>query len=93
MRVVRLRAKPQSSCCNARSVFVYAPKSDYILYAHHELTPLPLASLAKIMTATVALDVMDTGGRVLVDEEVLSRELEYTVSAIQKVIYLVYFVL
>jgi D-alanyl-D-alanine carboxypeptidase len=56
---------------NARSVFVYAPKSDYILYAHHELTPLPLASLAKIMTATVALDVMDTGGRVLVDEEAL----------------------
>jgi D-alanyl-D-alanine carboxypeptidase (penicillin-binding protein 5/6) len=54
---------------NAKSVLVYAPKSDYILYAHHELTPLPLASLAKIMTSTIALNEMDITQQVIIDEE------------------------
>lgn len=54
---------------NAKSVYVYAPESDYILFAHHEYTPLPLASLTKIMTATVALEKMDPTEKITIDEE------------------------
>ncbi len=51
------------------SVFVYAPKSDYVLYAHHEYTVRPLASLTKIMTSMVALDKMNPTDKILIDEE------------------------
>lgn len=53
----------------SKSVYVYAPESDYILFAHHEYTTLPLASLTKIMTSVVALKKMDPTDKITIDEE------------------------
>lgn len=51
------------------SVFVYAPKSDFVLFGHHEYTPRPLASLTKIMTTAVALENMNPTEKITIDEE------------------------
>ena len=54
---------------SAKSIFVYAPKRGHMLFAHHEYSVRPLASLSKIMTATVALEKMEPNEKITINEE------------------------
>lgn len=53
----------------ARNAVVYVPNEDMILFARHELSTRPLASLTKIMTSYVAMREMDTTLPIVIDEE------------------------
>lgn len=58
----------------AKAVYVYDIRTQRVLFALNENTPLPLASLTKIMSALVAEDLSPLYGTVTVGEEALRAE-------------------
>ncbi len=58
----------------AKSAYVYLPKSGRVLYAKDAETPLALASLTKVMTAFTAAEYAPEGTRVLITAESLREE-------------------
>ena len=58
----------------AKAAYVYDSRTKTVLFAKNENTPLPLASLTKIMSALVAEDLSPLYGIVTVSEEALKAE-------------------
>ena len=58
----------------AKAAYVYDSRTKTVLFAKNEDTPLPLASLTKIMSALVAEDLSPLYGIVTVSEEALKAE-------------------
>ena len=58
----------------AKAAYVYDSRTKTVLFAKNENTPLPLASLTKIMSALVAEDLSPLYGIVTVSEEALEAE-------------------
>src|SRR3989344_7257283 len=55
----------------AKAAYVYDTRTKTVLFAKNENTPLPLASLTKVMSALVAEDLSPLYGIVTVSEEAL----------------------
>ena len=58
----------------AKAAYVYDTRTKTVLFAKNENTPLPLASLTKVMSALVAEDLSPLYGIVTVSEEALKAE-------------------
>ncbi len=58
----------------AKAAYVYDVRTETVLFAKNEDTPLPLASLAKVMSALVAEDLSPLYSIVTVSEEALRAE-------------------
>ena len=58
----------------ARAAIVYDLKENTILYAHDEEEQLPLASLAKLMTALVAAEILESDQEITISAEDLRAE-------------------
>jgi len=58
----------------AKAAYVYDSRTKTVLFAKNENTPLPLASLTKVMSALVAEDLSPLYGIVTVSEEALKAE-------------------
>jgi len=64
----------ESISLGAKAVFIYDIRSKRILFARNENVRLPLASLAKIMSALVAEDLSSPNDIITVSKEALSAE-------------------
>lgn len=71
-KISQLPSSFQDYSSPAKSILVYAPKSDYVFFAQHEYKVHPLASLSKIMTATIALEKMEPTEKITINEEAYS---------------------
>lgn len=58
----------------AKAVYVYDVREDRPLFSQNGDTPLPLASITKLLTAIVAADTMDADALVTVGEQDLATE-------------------
>ncbi len=58
----------------AKSAVVYSPRTGEILYAKDDLSPRPLASIAKLMTAVAAHKILTTDSDIVISREDLLAE-------------------
>ena len=58
----------------AKSAYVYDVMKDKVLYQKNDSTQLPLASITKLMTATVAMDLAPQNSQITIKKEFLQEE-------------------
>lgn len=58
----------------AKSAYVYDVMKNKVLYQKNDSTQLPLASITKLMTATVAMDLVPQNSQITIKKEFLQEE-------------------